>query len=46
MDLSVGLKSKCKLFAGDTSLFLGVQDASTPQNDLNSDLHNGLIEDI
>ena len=37
-DLSVGLKSECKLFADDTSLFAVVHDVNISKNDRNSDL--------
>ena len=37
-DLSNGSKSKCKLFADDTSLFSVVHDIDTCINDLNHDL--------
>ena len=37
-DLSVGLKSECKLFADDTSLFSVVHDVNISKNDRNSDL--------
>ena len=37
-DLPNGLKSKCKLFADDTSLFSVVHDISTSANDINNDL--------
>ena len=36
-DLSDGLKSKCKLFADDTSLFSAVNDINTSASDLNKD---------
>ena len=39
-DLSDGLKSKCKLFADDTSLFSVVYDINTSASDLNEDLGN------
>ena len=39
-DLSDGLKSKCKLFADDTSLFSMVYDINTSASDLNEDLGN------
>ena len=38
--LSDGLKSKCKLFADDTSLFSVVYDINTSASDLNEDLGN------
>ena len=37
-DLSDGLKSECKLFADDTSLFSLVNDINTSASDLNEDL--------
>ena len=37
-DLSSDIKSKCKLFAGETSLFSAVHDIDTSANDLNHDL--------
>ena len=37
-DLPNGLKSKCKLFADDTSLFSVVHDISTSASDINNDL--------
>ena len=37
-DLSHGLKSECKLFADDTSLFSVVHDIRTSASDINSDL--------
>ena len=37
-DLSDGLKSECKLFADDTSLFSVVNDINTSASDLNEDL--------
>ena len=37
-DLSNDIKSKCKLFADDTSLFSVVHDINTSANDLNHDL--------
>ena len=37
-DLSNGLKSECKLFADDTSLFSVVHDISTSASDINNDL--------
>ena len=37
-DLSDGLKSECKLFADDTSLFPVVNDIDTSASDLNEDL--------
>ena len=37
-DLSDGLKSECKLFADDTSLFSVVNDINTSASDLNADL--------
>ena len=37
-DLLDGLKSKCKLFADDTSLFSVVHDISTSASDINNDL--------
>ena len=37
-DLSDGLKSECKLFADDTSLFSVVNDMNTSSSDLNEDL--------
>ena len=37
-DLSDGLKSECKLFADDTSLFSVVNDINTSVSDLNEDL--------
>ena len=37
-DLPNGLKSKCKLFADDTSLFSVVHDFSTSASDINNDL--------
>ena len=37
-DLANGLKSKCKLFADDTSLFSVVHDISTSATDMNNDL--------
>ena len=37
-DLSDGLKSECKLFADDTSLFSVVNDTNTSASDLNEDL--------
>ena len=37
-DLSNDIKSKCKLFADDTSLFSVVRDIDTSENDLNHDL--------
>ena len=37
-DLSNDIKSKWKLFAGDTSLFSVVHDIDTSANDLNHDL--------
>ena len=37
-DLSDGLKSKCELFADDTSLFSAVQDINISASDLNEDL--------
>ena len=37
-DLSNDIKSKCKLFADDTSLFSVVHDIDTSANDLNHDL--------
>ena len=36
-DLSDGLKSECKLFADDTSLFSAVNDINTSASDLNKD---------
>ena len=38
ISLSVGLKSECKLFADDTSLFAVVHDVNISKNDRNSDL--------
>ena len=37
-DLPDGLKSECKLFADDTSLFSVVHDISTSASDINNDL--------
>ena len=37
-DLSDGLKSECKLFADETSLFSVVHDINTSARDLNEDL--------
>ena len=37
-DLPDGLKTECKLFANDTSLFSVVHDISTSASDINSDL--------
>ena len=37
-DLSDGLKSECKLFADDTSLFSVVDDINTSASDINEDL--------
>ena len=37
-DLLNDIKSKCKLFADDTSLFSVVQDIDTSENDLNHDI--------
>ena len=37
-DLSDGLKSECKLFADETSLFSIVHDINTSASDLNEDL--------
>ena len=37
-DLPNGLKSKCKLFADDTSLFSVVHDISTSANEINNEL--------
>ena len=37
-DLSGGLKSECKLFADDTSLFSVVHDTNTSASALNEDL--------
>ena len=37
-DLSDGLKSECKLFADDTSLFSVVNDINTSASDVNEDL--------
>ena len=37
-DLSDGLKSECKLFADDTSLFSVVNDINTSASDFNEDL--------
>ena len=37
-NLSDGLKSECKLFADDTSLFSVVNDINTSASDLNEDL--------
>ena len=37
-DLSDGLKSQCKLFADDTSLFSVIHDINTSASDLNEDL--------
>ena len=37
-NLPNGLKSKCKLFADDTSLFSVVHDISTSASDINNDL--------
>ena len=37
-DLSDGLKSECKLFADDTSLFSVVHNINTTPSDLNEDL--------
>ena len=37
-DLSDGLKSECKLFADDTSLFSAVNDINTSASDLNENL--------
>ena len=37
-DLPDGLKSECKLFAGDTSLVSVVHDISTSASDINNDL--------
>ena len=37
-DLSNDIKSKCKLFAVDTSLFSVAHDIETSANDLNHDL--------
>ena len=37
-DLSNDIKSKCKLFADDTSLFFVVHDVDTSADDLNHDL--------
>ena len=37
-DLTNDIKSKCKLFADDTSLFSVVHDIDTSANDLNHDL--------
>ena len=37
-DLPNGLKSECKLFADDTSLFSVVHDISTSVSDINNDL--------
>ena len=37
-DLSDGLKSECKLFADDTSMFSVINDINTSPSDLNDDL--------
>ena len=37
-DLPDGIKSECKLFADDTSLFFVVHDISTSASDINKDL--------
>ena len=37
-DLSDGRKSKCKLFAGDTSLISVASDVNTSTSDINKDL--------